>query len=120
MSIACRLIGTEVGVRRIEKQQVLTFDVEDDSLRVGSLGSEYAGIEHRIQQERGVARLLRHPRDTADVDVGPLRAVHKIEIDTGSPLSSVASWIAEILNIITCRCKTIIMDSKEMLVHCHY
>ena len=41
----------------VEEQQVLALDVEDQRLGVGRRGAEHAGVEQRVEQERGVARL---------------------------------------------------------------
>ena len=79
--VARRLVVVELGVGVVEEQQVLALDVEDQGLGVGRLGAEHAGVEQRVQQERGVARLRGHAGDAGDVDVGALGAVDEVEVE---------------------------------------
>ena len=53
--------GIEAAVGLVEKQEVFSFDVEDDGLGVGRFGPQHSGVEHRVEQEGGVAGLGRHP-----------------------------------------------------------
>ena len=44
-------------------------------------GAEHAGVEQRVEQERGVARLGGDAGDARDVDVGALGAVDEVEVE---------------------------------------
>ncbi len=49
--------------------------------------AEHPGLEHRVEQERGVGRLGRDARDATDVDVRPAGAVEEVDVgvQTGAP-----------------------------------
>ena len=79
--VARRFTLAEADVGVVEEQQVLPLDVEHQRLGIGRLGTEHAGTEQRVEQERGVARLRGHATDAADVDVGALGAVDEVDIE---------------------------------------
>ena len=77
------VLGAPLGcsaVRPVEEQEVFTFDVEDERLAVLACRAEHVGVEHRVQQEGGVARLGGDARDAGDVDVRAARAVDEIDV----------------------------------------
>ena len=40
--------------------------------------------------------------------------VRKVEVDLRNPLSNTASWLAEILNLVSRNCASVIVDSKQI------
>ncbi len=79
--LLARVVVVEPGVRRVQEQQVLALDREDQRLGVGGPAAEHAGAEQRVQQEQREAGLRRHPGDAADRHVRAAGAVEEVEVD---------------------------------------
>ncbi len=52
--VRCVLFFPKSGVRLVEEEEVLSFDVEDDRSRVGPVFPEDVAVKETVEQKQGV------------------------------------------------------------------